>query len=236
MKMLELAICFTFLSAIYSYVECEDGESACPDGYICCQTTDCYKCCPDNRYCCKGGNYCCSSPDGLTFLHTQVLATPSFKPLDKSNIYGALIVFDKFLDSVSFYRYDRGLGIVRSLLLYGVDSFWRSIGIINDQQLYQNKTDYFINVTYSLSEVLYYIKQDLGAWEYVNSDLPRTINAILDYLQQPGYEEKLISNIITNLSPIKQELKDSIFAYERQDYTKTSELLSNVFKTIFIIN
>jgi hypothetical protein len=171
------------------------------------------------------------------FVKRDEPATPSFIPTTKKNdIIGAIVALDKFLEEVSFYQYDRSLGAVRSLFLNGVDSFWRSYNTINNNDLYQNKTDYFINVSYALSEVMYYIKADMDSFESVNSELPRTIDHIKNYISQPYYGERVMLNVMMNKDKITNSLKECAAAYERGEYELSGKILSEVFKIIFIIN
>lgn len=59
----------TIINQVNSYVLCDDGDSACPDSYICClKKTGDYNCCSNTRVCCYGGTECCIKEKSLNFL------------------------------------------------------------------------------------------------------------------------------------------------------------------------
>lgn len=59
----------TTIYSVNSYVLCDDGDSACPDYYICClKNTGGYSCCSNTRVCCYGGTSCCIKQKSFNFL------------------------------------------------------------------------------------------------------------------------------------------------------------------------
>jgi len=60
---------FSIIHKIQFYVLCEDGDSACPDSFICCKKdTGGFSCCSNTRFCCYGGSRCCAEEKSIKFL------------------------------------------------------------------------------------------------------------------------------------------------------------------------
>lgn len=71
-------ISLSTIHSVNSYVLCEDGDSACPDSYICClKTTGGYSCCSNTRTCCHGGTSCCTKEKSINFLLEPIEGTDS---------------------------------------------------------------------------------------------------------------------------------------------------------------
>jgi hypothetical protein len=235
-----ILLCSCYL--IQAYVECPDRVSACPDNFICCKSTDCYKCCPSNTYCCKGGNYCCKSngelANGFLSYPANIVgpSKPTFDP--KYLSWDILVVIDEFLKNTKFYNYDRSAGDISKFLFPGVDSFWRFYEVLNDKVLYENKVEYYSKVTYAVSELIYYIQWEMYYLEPVrrNADLPRTIEYIKQYIHQDGYDQKIFTNIATKLVELKEGLTNSLTAWNNKQFREAGKFLADAFKNIFIIN
>jgi hypothetical protein len=189
------------VSFIYGYVKCDVGI-ACGDDFICCKNSiGYYKCCPNYRYCCKDGQ-CCDYFKKTAFLEN----------LEESHLGEEPLRLEMNLTIANISQ-----SITEDLCLHDKliiqTKIQNTYSIYTNTTIYDDKIEFYKELTFSLSEVFYYAYKILNDCNSDNIFLHEIFQNYKDLLSVLEVNYKL-SDLIGNeflkwFSEVLMKIKES---------------------------
>lgn len=235
------------LTSVNSYIQCDDGRSACGSGFICCKIpNENYSCCINSRTCCNQGRKCCETNSlFLNFLveneiKNSLNSTDSFKIkgdsstkiINKSIIKKIAEFLEKFLTEIKFSDYSKNISELKNNLKkiseYSIE-IYQIIESIKEDNF---TTEKLSNLSEKFSGFFNYTSKLIMNSGNVKSDISKLIEKINNYFSSEELKYKFIGSLIKNKIAIEKTIEEIKIYYLSYDYSKFGLTLGELFSIV----
>ena len=221
--LLNILILYTItLTSVNSYIQCDDGQSACGSGFICCKrSNENYSCCINSRTCCNQGRKCCETNSLFLnfFVENETKnsfnSTDSFKIKEDSSTKilnktkNKLAEFlEKFLTETKFSDYSKNISELKNNLKkiseYSIEAY-HIIKSISENDFNIEKIS---NLLENFSCFINNTSKLIMNFGNVKIDISRLIEKIKYYFSSEDLKYKFIRALIKNKIAIDKKVEE----------------------------